>query len=239
MELPFSLRTLPPEAIDILRFFGSNGAASAHADEITQGAGLTDRGFGKAIRRLVTKGMIVMDGDQIYRLSDAGRRSVAELLEYDLNTPEAERPVHAAVEAEPRFVRRHVIVALPAALTASQNVPVVVGIDAADDDELVMLPLHVQVGVSMVHGEPATPEWAELAVENRPVQHALTVKAGSFSMARLRVQVCQSDVQGEIDESACGGLYVDVPVEAHTGEIRAFGTDVLLKDTSSDAFDIT
>ena len=65
MELPVSIRALPPEAIEILRYYGANGAASVHADDITVGAGLSDRGFGKAIRRLVTRNLMAMDGDQV------------------------------------------------------------------------------------------------------------------------------------------------------------------------------
>ena len=79
MEMPYNLQTLPPEAVDILRFYSASDLDTAHADEIVDGANLSDRGFGKGIRRLVTKSYLVMSSDQVYRLTDAGKRVIAEL----------------------------------------------------------------------------------------------------------------------------------------------------------------
>ncbi len=83
MELPYHLKALPPEALDVLRYFSKISGIAAHADDITAGADLSDRGFGKAIRRLVTKGYLTMGGEQYYRLSDSGRRAVDDLINYD------------------------------------------------------------------------------------------------------------------------------------------------------------
>ena len=49
--------------------------------------GLSERGFGKHIRRLVTAGYVVMDGNQIYRLTTKGGEVADELAEYDANAP--------------------------------------------------------------------------------------------------------------------------------------------------------
>lgn len=89
MDMSHQLRTLPPEALDILRFYRGLNTRSAHADDIIDGADLSDRGFGKAIRRLVTKNYLVMDGDQVYRLSDMGQRAVEALGTVDLNPLDA------------------------------------------------------------------------------------------------------------------------------------------------------
>jgi predicted transcriptional regulator len=231
MEMPYNLRTLPPEAVDILRFYGSNGAASAHADDIIVGTGLSDRGFGKAIRRLVTKGLVVMDGDQVYRLNDNGRKALAELLEYDLMTPPEERSRGMEREIEPRFVKRRVIVAAPQTLPVQQPVTVVVGVDEADEDDLVMLPMHLTLRLTTLHGDSNALLDTEISVENRPVQHTFEVTAGRYTQARLRLQVCQSE-NGEIDESACGGMAVDFPVGEIAGDYAAYGIEVMLKDTT-------
>src|SRR5688572_21605659 len=79
MEMPFHLKTLPPDALEILRYYGRSETNIALADDICDNTGLSDRGFGKAIRRLVTKNYLVMDGEQRYRLSDHGQRAVEDL----------------------------------------------------------------------------------------------------------------------------------------------------------------
>ena len=44
MDLPYSLQTLPPEAVDILRYYAGTTGESAHADSIIDGAGLSEPG---------------------------------------------------------------------------------------------------------------------------------------------------------------------------------------------------
>lgn len=236
MELPFSVRTLPPEAVDILRFYGSRGGTTIHADDIIAGAGLSDRGFGKAIRRLVTRGYLIMEGEQSYRLSDPGRRAVADLLEYDLITPPPQRERGAAPAAEARFVRRHVVLAVPSPLPAEQPVQVFVGVDEAGEDDVVMLPLHLTLRLSMVHGEPEEASVMSLSMENRRAQGVFEVQAGLFTLARLRLDIAQQEADGS--ESACGGMYVDLPVAGEAGRLEAYGLDILLKDTAADSFDL-
>lgn len=238
MEIPQSLNGLQPEALDVLRYYGSSGAVAVHADELMAGARLSDRGFGKAIRRLVTKNILVMEGNQTYRLSESGRRAVAELLEYDLTEPDgAEQLDQELRAAEARYVRRRLIVALPNPLPVNQPAHVSVGFDSADDVDIVMLPLHVNVDMEMVHGQGPDDSRAQLAIENRPVQYVFRVVADAFQRARVRVRVTQDDaLHGEMVD--CGGVVVEVPVGQGPGEIAAFSADVLLKDTSGDAFDI-
>lgn len=236
MELPLSVRTLPPEAIDILRFYGSGGGSAVHADDIIAGAGLSDRGFGKAIRRLVTRGFLIMESEQVYRLSDPGRRAVAEMLEYDLLTPPGDREHGKPEVAEARFVRRHIVLAAPAPLPADQPVQVYVGVDEASEDDVVMLPLHLTLRLSMVHGEPEEASVMSLSMENRRAQGMFEVQAGLFTQARLRLDIAQQEADGS--ESACGGMYVDLPVSGEAGALAAYGLDILLKDTSGDTFDL-
>lgn len=241
MELPISLKTLPPEAVDIMRYYGTNLVTSAHADDIMRGTGLSDRGFGKAIRRLVTKYYLAMDGDQVYRLSDAGKRVLGELIEYDLD-PEAEdddttsEAITPTSAGEPRFVRRRVVVALPSVFAVGQPTNVFVGFHAAAEDEWVNGNMPVVLRVSLIHGEPATASESALLLENQPVRQVFEVTPANFTRVRLRVQVCQTDGHGALfDEDSCGGLYADAEVydDATTSELIAYSADVMLRDDSA------
>lgn len=233
MDMPHYLRTLPPEALNILRYFHTLDAPSAHADEIIEGAGLSDRGFGKAIRRLVTKNYLVMDGEQVYRLSDMGKRVVAELGDYDENAPEESEALDDSMTtpAEPRFVTRHVVLVTPHTLRSGQPTNVFVGFDDADDDEIVSAPFEVILRLTMVHGEPDATVETSLVLENRAAHQVFEVTAGNYTKARVRVQICQLQ-DGELEPDACGGLYADLPVGVGDVDntLTAFGTDLLLRE---------
>lgn len=79
MDLPFYLRILPSEALEVLAYYRRRNNNLAYADAMMTATGLSERGFGKAIRRLVTKGYLVLDGDQRYRLTEHGQRAVDDL----------------------------------------------------------------------------------------------------------------------------------------------------------------
>src|SRR3982751_2538155 len=113
MDLPFHLKALPPEALDVLRYFGKLNDPVAHAMKITDEVGLSDRTFGKVIRRLVTKGYLQMDGDQAYRLSESGQDAVDELLEYDAEFPADKAARQAPVEEK---VSRKLVLVVPKTL---------------------------------------------------------------------------------------------------------------------------
>ena len=210
VDMPQNLQSLPPEVLDVLRFYGASGKTSAHADEIIEGTGLSDRGFGKAIRRLVTSTYLVMDGDQVYRLSDAGRRAVADVLEYDLEAGPA-LPDSAPAVGSSRMVERRLVLAAPRTLAANQPAIIRVGFDSADEDGWLSGPTPVVVRFSAVHGEAGPASEATLQIENKTVVHSFQMTPGDFTKARLRVELFQSDEFG-LDIEPCGGLYLDVPV---------------------------
>jgi predicted transcriptional regulator len=109
MDMPFHLKTLPPEALDVLRFFAGHSDDIARSDEVMTGSGLNERRFGVALRRLVTKGYLIMDGYQTYRLSESGRRAATELTDYESygDTALGRRdPAHAAGAAADECVYR-------------------------------------------------------------------------------------------------------------------------------------
>jgi hypothetical protein len=238
MDIPYHLKTLPPEALDILRYFGTLDSPSAHADDIIEGAELSDRGFGKAIRRLVTKSYLVMDGDQVYRLSDMGRRAVAELGGYDELSPEeqaqmaeAEDDLDDFMNTEPRYVKRHLVLVSPQALRPDQPTNVYVGFDEAQEDDTVASTLDLVLRLSVQHGEPEQARETSLSLENHAAHQTFEVTAGRYQQARLRVQVSQYQ-HDTLDLEPCGGLYVDLPVQPdETGSaFAAFSADVTLRE---------
>ena len=87
-ELSFQLKTLETlkGALDIIRFFGTVDAETIEVSEIGAALDLSDRSLNKAVRRLVTKQYIEMEGAGVYRLSEKGREAVEELAEYDQET---------------------------------------------------------------------------------------------------------------------------------------------------------
>ena len=229
MDMPHHLRTLPPEALDILRYFHTLSATSAHAEQIIEGAGLSDRGFGKAIRRLVTKNYLVMDGEQVYRLSDNGKRVVAELNNYDENAPEEEEI--AETDDEPHFVTRHLVLVTPRVLQAGQPTNIFVGFDDADDAEIVTAPFKVILRLTTLHGDPDELTETSLMVENRAAHQVFEIVAGNYTQLRIRAEVCQLQ-DGDPEQDTCSGLYADLPVGV--GEVDnmliAFGTNLILRE---------
>jgi predicted transcriptional regulator len=223
MELPFHLKTLPPEALDILRYFTSLEETTAHASQITEGSNLTDRGFGKAIRRLVTKGYVAMDGEQVYRLTDHGRRAIEELAEYDVTAPEDSQES----DAEPDSHLRRLMVGVPQPLVAGQDVNVFVGFNEAPDEDVLIKSVELIVRVSMLHGEPASAKESPFSLDNDAARQVFEVTAGYYKQARVRVQVFQPSKSSEEIESL-GGLYVDVDVvpSAARSQMTAFGANL-------------
>ncbi len=225
MEMPYSLQTLPPEAIDILRYYATSALDSAHADQIVDGAGMSERGFGKGIRRLVTKTYLLMSGDQVYRLTDAGKRVVAELRDYDDEAPPAPR------KSEARFMRRHLVLVTPRSLSVNKTVQVVLGFDEADETEELQAPVNMLLRLAVVNGDPRRPREASFILSNRHVQQSFEISAGSYTTARLRIEVCQYQDDSD-DFEFCGGMYVDLPVSLDDADqaSAAYGIDVILKE---------
>ena len=225
MDMPYSLQTLPPEAIDILRYYTRLNADSAHSDSIVEGAGLTDRGFGKGIRRLVTKNYVVMSSDQVYRVTDQGRRVIAELKAFDGDTPQKN------AKSEARFVRRHLVLVTPRVLPASESVEIALGFEEANDEEYLNAPANMLIRLAVINGEPHRPREASFMLTNRRMQQSFEITAGRFTQARVRVEVCQYRDDGD-DFDFCGGLYVDLPVSLDNSPQApaAYGVDVILKE---------
>lgn len=229
MELPFHLKTIEPlpGALDILRYFGTLNEDTADSDQICEALELSERRFSKAIRRLVTKDYLTMDGDMIYRLTDHGQEAVEELKKYDeatgggLGKTASSSPTDDSTET----VTRRMIIALPQTLVANQRASVVVGFHEGEGSaELV-------VRLSVINGQPEKPEDAIFSLSESSAQEAIRITPGAYDKVRVRAQAFQlGDNPGDID--VAGGMYVDVPVVANDQgdhDLVAYGADINIK----------
>ncbi|MBK8020381.1 MAG: hypothetical protein IPK19_02880 [Chloroflexi bacterium] len=233
MDLSGGLYTLPSEALTILRFFATAESEAAHVDAIIDGTGLTDRGFGKGIRRLVTRNYLTLSGEQVYRLTEQGRRAVRALSETGGLDDMPEDDELLPAEDEPRFVRRRMILVTPAVLTAESSTTVILGFDTPDDEDRLELPPNLLVRMGVVNGEPQRNQDITLELSNEPTQHSFNVVPGAFTRVRLRAEVFQLKDAND-DFEFCGGMYVDLPVERNpepeSSGPTAHGVDVILRE---------
>ncbi|MFW5708993.1 MAG: hypothetical protein ACOCX5_02110 [Chloroflexota bacterium] len=230
MELPFHLKTLEPlkGALDILRFFDQTDGNTADAEVIMQTLDLSERAFGRAIRRLITKGYVQADGDMIYRLTDQGQTAVRELADYDEESGDSVAPVSDAAKRI-RSVTRRLFIVTPEALVASMPTTLYVGFHDASEDNTLDETCEVVVRVAVINGEPETPEDLLFTLENTHVAQSLTIVPGGFKQMRLRLNAYQLGELGDIDPA--GGFYIDLPVkpDGAAAEPVAFGSTIDLQ----------
>jgi hypothetical protein len=229
MEMPYYLKTLPPEALEIIRFYSGLGDQLAYTDDIMAKTGLSDRGFGKAIRRLVTKGFLVMDGEQRYRLSERGARAVEELAAADSGAPAATDDDDSEMM---QIIKRRLVMIVPQPMIAGQSADVIVGFNDADAGESLAQPVDLLMRLNIVNGEPQHAIETPLALHNDAAQQVFSVTAGGYTQVRLRLQVFQigSDLE---DVQSSGGMYVDVDVQPGISvpdtTLTAFGSDAHMR----------
>jgi predicted transcriptional regulator len=228
MEMPANLRALPPEALDILRYYGTRKKNAALADDIVDGAGMSQRGFGKAIRRLVTNGYLTGDGSSVYRLTDLGQRAVQDVLALS-DQPERSRAPRPTIRA----VHRRLVIGVPRQLARGQATLVYVGFNEASDDDLLKDAANLMLRVNLINGEPSGAREMTLLLSHRSIHQVVEVTALDGDAARIRVEVRQlSDFTGEYED--CGGLYVDLPIVETSGEsgLLAYGTNIQIQGES-------
>lgn len=223
MDMPFHLRTLPPEALEIIRYYSGAGTHVAHADAIQRGTDLSDRGFGKAIRRLVTKGYLTLDGEQRYRLTDSGQRAVDDFRRANAASPEMFR----RRKSEEITLERRLIVALPRTVVADEAARVYVGFPEALPALELEEPLNVLLRINVVNGKPESTREYGFLLDSDSSKQEIEITPGRYTQARLRVQVFQVD---DVDEARlAGGLYVDLdvlpPGSAGDGGYVAYGAN--------------
>lgn len=225
MDMPLHLKTLPPEALDILRFYAKSSEMISRTDAIMDGTGLNERRFGVALRRLVTKGYLVMDGYQTYRLSDSGRRMVGELVEFDASNPgELYNP-------QSRIITRRLIIVVPRSLLAGQPTNVFIGFDEPDDESVIAEPLNCLLRLQVLNSSTDINPNKDCAIllDNTPTRQVFEIIAGGYTKVRLRCYVYQIENEEDAPEMA-GGMYVDVHVtnapQSADRTLTAYGVDV-------------
>lgn len=229
MELPFHLRALPPEALDVLRFFGTLNDPLAYSDEIMEGVGLSERMFGKVIRRLVTKGYLTMDGDQAYRLSDEGQESVQVLRDYDAAAPASSGP---SKRGPNRKVTRRMVIVVPRTFRAGQAAEVTIGFHPAAAGQKLGQPAEMVVRLSLINAQPQRPQEVVFHLSDGPGQQTLTIIPDAINQLRLKAQAFQLGPNPD-DILVAGGMYVDAPVQpagTPPDDDVAYGTDVTLAE---------
>lgn len=228
VELPYHLKRFEPlpSALDILRFLGTCEEYTADIDEICDGLDISERRFGKAIRRVVTNGYVEMTEEQVYRLTRKGTEAIVELAEYDKHAPS--RPVQDVTDSK---IARRLIVALPPLLAAGRPANCFVGFHP-DPQNRLETPADVVLRISAINGALGSEGDEIIKLDNGQAHRHIALTPGQQTPLRLRVQVFQLDSTGE-DITNCGGLYVDVDVTGGEApaDMVAYGTDVYLDPT--------
>ncbi|MBK8136438.1 MAG: hypothetical protein IPK52_11460 [Chloroflexi bacterium] len=230
MELPYHLKTLEPltGALDIVRYLRNEPDMLAAVETLLDKLELSERAFGKAIRRLVTQGYVQMDAEAVYRLTDAGRRAADELAEYEQTTGKRATGTHTLADSA---ITGRVVLAAPASLTDQQPAEIHVGA-ALDSDSSLNVAADLLVRLSALNAEPGHTQDAVLTLLDQPVKYTFTIVPQGYDKVRVRVQVYQLLPDDE-DVVACGGFHVDLPVgTAHSaGRPVAYGSSIALKDS--------
>ncbi len=233
MELPYHLKTLEPlkGALPILGYLYNITTEDADIDEICDALSLSDRAFNKAMRRLVTKGYVQTTGDMVYRLTDHGRSSAEALMKagYTDGT-DAAASVPTASTPQMRQIARRLVLAAPESLVAQQGNTVAIGIDGGMDGAL-SSPTDLVLRLSVINGDPFTPEERIVQLGNQPVQQTYQVTPEATTQCRIRVQVFQLGPNPD-DIRVCGGLYLDAGVTgAANGSpvLTAYGADITVQ----------
>jgi hypothetical protein len=221
-EMLTELNKLPSQAIQILRFYLSQGTDPAYDYEIMDGTGLTERGFSKGIKRLITRQFAAMDVRRKYALTRKGEALMAEFKTHEDSG--GYKPIGAsdddgAVGAPP--VECRLTLVTPSPLIAGQNSQVFVGLN----DGLPTGEAELVLQVSVVNGQP-TEQRSAITLQRSAAYASFRVTPGNYQQVRLRVTALQTDAfSGDIQP--VGGMYVDINVSDNsrsTTELAAYGT---------------
>lgn len=210
-------QNLFPEAKEILLYMGRHGVERGDAGRLTQGAGLTDRGFSKGIKQLTTHKFLTMGADRIYQLSPKGASAIQKLMV----APSAAYAVSAAK------IAYDLCAVVPDQISAGQSVKAQIGLSPLNNQlpgENCQIMLRLNATAAQV-----TPQETVLTVSP---QNAIAVTEITLTPApnqvsiRLRIEAYQIMEMDEI--GIAGGMYVDVPVGNTGGNIRALHIPVNL-----------
>ncbi len=229
MELPFTLQRLPPEALDVLRFLHKHQAAAASA-EIEQGAQLSARLVGRAIRRLINFRLIQYSLDN-YELTGDGALAARQLADYDAAIAAAA----GSGRAELPKVPRRLTVVMPRVLRANTSTDLFVGVNppTANTPQLTQA-VHITLRVSALGGVLGSSDFSLVVPVDKAAQPAkvsLTPDQAGRAV-RVRIDAFQAVDADHLQFEPLGGMYFDVRVSMDSSQdaaLRAVGMDMLLK----------
>jgi hypothetical protein len=202
MELPPELTRIPMNSLDVLRYMGQHNVEAADADMLAEGTGMSERGIGKAIRGLVTKGYLNMDSNYVYYLTDKGQQAILDLAEYD-----AEQAASGGEEQPEKVVEASVIAVVSGSLKTGQPNQIQVGVNGSahvrEETQLV-------IRLNVVGGSATPPEVTLLLTPGQaPAPANITLQPGGDSM-RVRIEGVQ--LIGMADVHPAGGMFFDLNV---------------------------
>lgn len=204
MTLPFELTTLPPQALDILRYLGRTKLEQADANALIEGTGFTERSFSKGIKRLVTKNYMMMDEARVYHLTQKGHKAIEDISAHDAVTPQMTQtnPDESTVEYD-------LCVVMMSGLAAEGPTAMMLGLEPAAADFLTG-EAQLILRLEAVNADVSPREFAATLSPDMPVvmaQFDVTPTPDKRAI-RLRVEAFQTLRMDEIDE--IGGMYFDV-----------------------------
>jgi hypothetical protein len=235
MSLPSNLERLPPEAIRVIQFMGTQSDPMT-PDQIDQGTKLGVRLVGKAIRRLVNFDLIQISPNNSYILTSDGRQAVDEFAENDARLLDG---LLSLTQPQPPLqpVQRRLTVVMPRIFAAGKPTDIYFGVnppDASLGSSGMML--NVELKVSANGGSLSS---SSLSLEipgfgaAKPSTVSLTPQTPG-KVVRVRVDAFQTTDSYQVE--ALGGIYFDIQVAtAGSGQdlsSRAVGMDLLLKPVS-------
>ncbi len=123
MALPFELTTLPRYGLEIIGYLYACDNYAAEDMQIIDALGISERGFGKALRRLVTKEYVEMQYGGPYALTEKGveaAEAIAAHQDEEIHEAAAEPQGYDASLAVTMSISRRLIAIFPRTYVAGQ-----------------------------------------------------------------------------------------------------------------------
>lgn len=247
MTLSVELQKLPPQALDVIRFL-KDYEHGVEVDAILSGTGLSERAFGKAIRRLVTRYYVNMPSQNTYVLTSMGRDAAEEIQTFDGAAPATvTRPAAVSDEEAPAAAAAQVpqvsetpIICHPrrlSVLVAQEFVMgmksmLLVGFDSPTPD---VPPMEAPGQIVLRLSAPG----CNIDPVERPIEVAVDRACGPVQFrvqprleGLLRIKIEAAQFINDFDTVPIGGIFFDLDVvpfpTSRSAEFRALGAVVEL-----------
>jgi hypothetical protein len=193
------------------------------------GTGLSERGFGKAIRRLVTRYYAEMPEQEFYRLTASGQQAAEDLRAFDGE----EAPAAPSADTIGKLTHlRQLAVVGPKELIAGSEAVLHIGFNAPADGQD---PLKEPGRVILRLSAPG----CDVDPVERPLEVAVNAAAGPAQFrvtarqkGSVRVKVEAFQLLAQDDLQPVGGMFFDLSVAGFptpaSGEMQAWGAQVRL-----------